>query len=219
MKKSGKKGQKRCHKDSDSDSEKGVGLGSTRKLVKLEETVVQMSVTPPSLVKATHTAIAINSNDVSTASVSKAGDVIMMSSSQKGGILKKNSILPKKDLPEGKTTAIVAVMRGRPKQGHHRQRSSKHYKQKFVRVLLDSGSDGNLVFVDKDKPILLPFSKRLVPQLWNTSNGMFQTKRKAEIKLNFFEYSDSKRYLVEPDIVEYDRNNKLQYDLILGGEP
>ncbi len=45
---------------------------------------------------------------------------------------------------------------------------------------------------------------------------MFQTKRKAEIKLNFFEYSDSKRYLAEPDIIEYNENNKPQYDLILG---
>jgi hypothetical protein len=45
---------------------------------------------------------------------------------------------------------------------------------------------------------------------------MFQTKRKAEIKLNFFEYSNSKRYLVEPDIIEYDKINKPQYDLILG---
>jgi hypothetical protein len=45
---------------------------------------------------------------------------------------------------------------------------------------------------------------------------MFQTKRKAEIELNFFEYSDSKWYLVEPDIVEYNKNNKPQYDLILG---
>jgi hypothetical protein len=87
---------------------------------------------------------------------------MMTSSSQKEGILKKNSILPKKDPPEGKITAIVAVMRGRPKPGHHRQRSNKHYKQKLVRVLLDS-SDGNLVFVDKDKAMLLPSSKRLVP--------------------------------------------------------
>jgi hypothetical protein len=45
---------------------------------------------------------------------------------------------------------------------------------------------------------------------------MFQNKRKAEIELNFFEYSNSKRYLAEPDIVEYDKNNKPQYDLILG---
>jgi hypothetical protein len=166
--------------------------------------------------KATPTAIASNSNDVSTASVRKAGDIMMTSSSQKEGILKKNSILPKKDPPKGKTTAIVAVMRGRPKHGHHCQCSNKHYKQKLVRVLLDSGSDCDLVFVDKDKPMLLPSSKRLVSLSWNTLNGMFQTKHKAEIELNFFEYSDSKRNIAEPDILEYNRNNKPQYDLILG---
>jgi hypothetical protein len=64
--------------------------------------------------------------------------------------------------------------------------------------------------------MLLPSSKRLVPQSWNTLNGTFQTKQKAKIKLNFFEYSDSKRYLAEPDIVKYDKINKPQYDLILG---
>ncbi len=75
-------------------------------------------------------------------------------------------------------------------------------------VLLDSGSDGDIVFVDKDKPMLPPSSKGLVPQSWNILNGMFQTKHKAEIELNFFEYSDSKRYLAEPDIVEYDKSNR-----------
>jgi hypothetical protein len=85
-----------------------------------------------------------------------------------------------------------------------------------VRVLLDSGSDGDLIFVDEDKPILLPSAKRLVPQLWNTSNGRFQTTCKAEIELNFFEYSNSKRYLAAPDIVEYNKINKPQYDIILG---
>jgi hypothetical protein len=84
-----------------------------------------------------------------------------------------------------------------------------------VQVLFDSGSDGNLVFVDKHKPMLLLSSKRVVPQSWNTSNGMFQTKREAEFELNFFEYSNSKRYLAEPDIIEFDKNNGLQYDLIL----
>jgi hypothetical protein len=68
-----------------------------------------------------------------------------------------------------------------------------------VRVMLDSGSDSNLIVIDKDKPMLLPSSKKLVPQSWNTLNGMFQTKHKAGIKLNFFEYFNSKRYLVEPD--------------------
>jgi hypothetical protein len=105
---------------------------------------------------------------------------------------------------------------GKSKHGHHHHHNNKHYKQTLVQVLLDSVSDGDLVFIDKDKPMLLPSLKRLVPQSWNTLNGMFQTKRKAEIELNFFEYSNSKRYLAEHDIVEYNKNNKPQYDLILG---
>jgi hypothetical protein len=166
--------------------------------------------------KATPTSIASNSNDVSTASVSKAGDVMMTSSDQKGKLLKKKNVTPNKDPPEGKTTTIVAVMRGRPKHSHHHQCSNKHYKQKLVRVLLDSGSDGDLIFVDKDKPMLIPSAKRLVPQSWNTSSGRFQTTRKAEMELNYFEYSNSKRYLPASDIFEYDKINRPQYDIILG---
>jgi hypothetical protein len=49
-------------------------------------------------------------------------------------------------------------------------------------------------------------------------NEIFQTKRKALIELNFFEYSDSKRFYSEPDVVEYNKDSKLQYDLILGTE-
>jgi hypothetical protein len=64
--------------------------------------------------KATPTTIASNSDDVSTASVSKASDVMMTSSSQKEGLLKKKSTLPNKDPPEGKTTTMVAVMRVDP---------------------------------------------------------------------------------------------------------
>ncbi len=119
-----------------------------------------MSYTPPSLMKATPTSITVDSNNVSTASVSKAGDIMMTSSDQKGKLLKKNSVTPKKDPPEGKTTTIFTVMRGKPKHSHHCQRSNKHYKQKLVQVLLDSGSDVDLIFVDKDKPMLLPSSKK-----------------------------------------------------------
>jgi hypothetical protein len=109
-------------------------------------------------------------------------------------------------------------MRGKPKDGCHRRCSNKHYKQKLVWVLLDSGFDGDLILISKDKPILLPYSKKLVPQLWNTSNEIFQTKCKARIELNFFEYSDSKRYNSESDVVEYKKASRLQYDLILGTE-
>ncbi len=106
-------------------------------------------------------------------------------------------------------------MRGKLKDGCHHRRSNKHYKQKLNRVLLDSGSDGNLIFVNKDKPMLLPYLKRLVPQSWNTLNGIFQTKRKARVELNFFVYSDSKRYYSEPDMVKYKKGSRPQYNLIL----
>ncbi len=192
-------------------------MGSTRNVeINLKETVKKTRFTPSCPIKANPTTVASNTDDVSTRSVSDADDVMMMSSSQNEELLSNNSILPKKDPPGGKTTAIIAVMRGKPKDGYHQHHSNKHYKQKLVRVLLDSGSNGNLIFVNKDKPMLLPFSKRLVPQSWNTSNGIFQTKYKAGIELIFFEYSDSKRYLMEPDIVEYNKDNQLQYDLIFG---
>ncbi len=112
--------------------------------------------------------------------------------------------------------AVIAVMRGKPKDGYHCHPSNKHYKQKILRVLLDSGSDGNLVFVNKDKPMQLPYSKRLVPLLWNILNKIFQTKCKARMELNFFEYCDSKTFFAEQDVVEYSKNNRPQYDLILG---
>ncbi len=49
-------------------------------------------------------------------------------------------------------------------------------------------------------------------------NWIFQTKRKARVELNFFEYSDSKRYYSEPDVVKYEKGSRPQYDLILGAE-
>ncbi len=106
-------------------------------------------------------------------------------------------------------------MRGNPKDGYTHQHSNKHCKQRIVQVLLDSSYYSDLIFVNKDKPMLLPYSKRLVPQSWNTLNGIFQMQHKAWVELNFFEYSDSKRYHVEPDVAEYDKNNRPQYDLIL----
>ncbi len=104
-------------------------MGSTRKIIKLGETVKNTSNTPPSPIKATPTSISSNSNDVSTASVSKAGDVMMTSSAQKGKLLKEMYYIPMKDPPEGKTTAIVAVMKGRSKHDHHRQRRTGTTKE------------------------------------------------------------------------------------------
>ncbi len=139
-----------------------------------------------------------------------------MSTSQSKDVHDNNSTPTTSNPPEGKATAVIAVMRGNPKDGYTPLRSNKDCKQRIVRFLLDSGSDGDLIFVSKDKPMLLPYSKRLVPQSWNTLNGIFQMWCKAQVELNFFEYFDSKRFHVEPDVVIYNKDSKPQYDLILG---
>ncbi len=62
---------------------------------------------------------------------------MMTSSDQKGKLLKELYYIPIKDPPEGKTTAIVAVMRGRPKHGHHRQRSAASLSKKASSTVVE----------------------------------------------------------------------------------
>ena len=98
-------------------------------------------------------------------------------------------------------------------------RSSKMVSdKKTIRVLLDSGSDGDLLFHEKGTPKQFPYLTRQVPKTWHTSNGDFQTKGKGDIQLKFFQYSNTKKVLVKPDIVEYDgvKVEKPVFDLILG---
>jgi hypothetical protein len=89
-----------------------------------------------------------------------ADDVMLTLPSKSEDVHVNNSTPTAFNLTEGRTTAVIAVMRGNPKDSHTRQRSNKHCKQKIVWVLLDSGSDGNLIFENKDKPMLLPYSKK-----------------------------------------------------------
>ena len=86
-----------------------------------------------------------------------------------------------------------------------------------IQILLDSGSDGDLMFHEKGTPMHIPYLTRQVPNSWHTSNGSFLTKRRSEVSLKFFEYSDSKKFLVTPDVVEYEKNKmtKPVYGLIL----
>jgi hypothetical protein len=77
-------------------------------------------------------------------------------------------------------------------------------KTKTIWVLLDTGSSGDLLFVQKGK-INIPIVKRAVPQSWNTSNGTFQTKKVGDIKLSFLDYSNSKRVQVTSQDAKVDQ--------------
>ena len=63
-----------------------------------------------------------------------------------------------------------------------------------------------------------PYLTWEVTTSWHTSKGNFLTKGRGKVSLKFFEYSNSKEYLVIPDIIEYDKKKLIKpvYDLILG---
>jgi hypothetical protein len=90
-------------------------------------------------------------------------------------------------------------------------------KQKTIRVLLDTGLSGDLLFVRKGSQKYIPTMKRAVPQSWGTSNGTFKTNKVGEVTLSFVEYSLSKSIHLTPDIVEYNAGATAPlYDLIIG---
>ncbi len=55
-------------------------------------------------------------------------------------------------------------------------------KNKTIRVLLDSGSSGDLLFMKKGSSKRISVVKRVVPQSWGTSNGTLSQTRWATSK-------------------------------------
>ncbi len=69
-----------------------------------------------------------------------------------------------------KQTTVVVGVRVNLKRSSHR--SSKYYLKAYSVGLLDRSHNRHLVFVTNNKPMLCPYSNRLVSQSWNTSNGI-----------------------------------------------
>ena len=99
------------------------------------------------------------------------------------------------------------------------EHSTEHSTSNIViKILLDSGSNGDLLFHKKGTEKHFPYLTRQVPKSWHTSNGCFLRRGRSKVSLKFFEYSNSKEYLVTPDVVEYDKRKmtKPAFNLILG---
>jgi hypothetical protein len=79
----------------------------------------------------------------------------------------QNVLKPKRGI-----TAVMGVLVGL-KPTH----SNKVSKKKILRVLLDTGSDGDIMFHKKGTNKPFPYLTRQVPKIWHTSNGDFQLKR------------------------------------------
>jgi hypothetical protein len=76
-------------------------------------------------------------------------------------------------------------------------------KHKAIRVLLDTGSSGDLLLLIKGSNKYIPVVSRAVPESWSTSNRTFKTKKVGEVELSVVEYSASKKVHLHLDIVEY----------------
>jgi hypothetical protein len=90
-------------------------------------------------------------------------------------------------------------------------------KKKTIRVLLDTGLSGDLLFLEKGSNKCIPVVNRAVPESWSTSNSNFKTKKVGDIELYFVEYSTSNRVHLRLDIAEYpQRGTPPLYDPIIG---
>ena len=47
----------------------------------------------------------------------------------------------------------------------------------LLRIILDSGSDGDLLFVHRDSDKRIPWKEIIAPQKWRTSNRTFKTTK------------------------------------------
>jgi hypothetical protein len=63
--------------------------------------------------------------------------------------------------------------------------SGLYVKNKTIRVLLDSGSSGGLLFMKKGSSKCISVVKRVVPWSWGFSNGTFLTNKVGNIKISF----------------------------------
>ena len=87
----------------------------------------------------------------------------------------------------------------------------------MLRVLLDSGADGDLLMVHEGTHSIIPYQEKLRPQKWKTSNGTFETSHVGRLEVLFPEFSRSKVAKFRPDIVKVPADHpKPVYDLIIG---
>ena len=119
---------------------------------------------------------------------------------------------------KGRSTAIL----GRPYyEGLPHLSGSVHENNVVLwRILLDSGSDGDLLFVHSHgQKTSVPYFVREATQTWHTSMGIFRTEKQGDLDVVFPEFSNSKRIHIEPDIIDIaDDAPEPMFDLIIGTE-
>ena len=79
-------------------------------------------------------------------------------------------------------------------------RNSKKPKR-VLHILLDSGLDGDLLFVHDGTKLDILYKERYAPQNWRTSNGTFSTTKVGKMKLVFPEFPSFKDAYFSSDVI------------------
>ncbi len=114
----------------------------------------------------------------------------------------------------GKVTAVVAVMylkgktkvnlrsaNSKKKQDADRPRAAIGTQQetdsprKTIRVLLDTGLSGDLLFLENGSTTCIPIVRRAVPESWGTSNVTFQTKKVGGVGISLWTTLTAKGFI------------------------
>ena len=85
------------------------------------------------------------------------------------------------------------------------------------RVLLECGSDGDLIVIKPADVKNINPLKRIHPLVWGTSNGDFETTEVDNVDIKFTESSRINIFSVEPDIIMLDKSApNPAFGMILG---
>ena len=119
---------------------------------------------------------------------------------------------------DNKVTAVTAYLLPRSTTQPRSKSSYRSSQQKkLIKVLLDSGSDSDLLFIKKGSTACIPCCNRQVPLKWNTSAGTFTTKKVGKVDITFCEFDSHATHHVDANVVRLSKSDPTpMYDLILG---
>jgi hypothetical protein len=88
---------------------------------------------------------------------------------------------------EGQDTALVAkshcIVTRNPAHKNLKQSTGRRTSNTVVKILLDSASDGDLLFHEKGTVRHFPYLTRQVPKSWHVTNGSFLTKGRSKVSI------------------------------------
>ena len=116
-----------------------------------------------------------------------------------------------------KGNGLKTVTFGQLKHKKQGNSKSKDNRERTYRILLDSGSDGDIAFITEEELSKLRVTQKAYPDTWGTY-GTFKTKEVVHMNTILPEFSQAKVRSTNADIKIISKKDKPAYYLIIGIE-